>query len=238
MESKLLQAATMLPEPASTFAAIERAAGANAYHKPRRMTRIVLAAALILCLCITAFAYGSRSYGLWSGLYSTGYGDVMLLNWKYDYSFPEDFMGLPFTDVSTLYGAPHGATHLEAILKPTYIYHSLSYGDQTGTHQQDGTTIYNGQRIHIGFGSNQGENWKYHFSVGEDGFCNYEGAIPGSQWKMEYEGFSLYICSHAESHHVRWEDGERNMVLRLSCYGFETQEEAVEVAKAMIDQNQ
>jgi len=169
MEAKLMQAAKLLPEPTSEFRVIECAAGGKAYHKPRRMMRGVLAAILILCLCMTAVAYGSRSYGLWSGLHSTGYGDVVLLNWKYDYSFPENFMGLPFTDVSTLYGAPHGVTHLEAILKPTYIYHSLSYGDQTGT-RQDGTVTCNKQRIHIGFSSNQGENWKYHFSVVEVAF--------------------------------------------------------------------
>lgn len=240
MEEKLIKTAELLPVPVLEFEAIEQAVKKQQklVRKPRTIMRVALAVLLIVCLCTTAFAYGKVKYGLWSGLHSKGYGDVVLLNWKYDYNFPEEFLGIPFSSMSTLYGAPQGATHLEALLKPTYTLHSVAYGEHSGTVQEDGTVIYTGQRIRIGLGSNQGENWKYHFSVDEDGFCNHEGVIPESQRKTEYDGYVLYVCSYAESHHVRWEDGGRQMILRLIGYGFETQDEVVEIAKELIDMNQ
>lgn len=239
MELKLKQTAAYLPEPVLQFDTIEQAVEAKIrpVRSSRRFLHVALAAVLVICLCTTAFAFGEVDYGLWLGMSSSGYGDVILLNWKYDYNFPEELAGLPFDVMSTLYGAPHGASHLEALLKPTYTMHTITYGDHSVMVQGDGTVIDAGQRINIGFGSNQNENWKYHFSVGEDGFCNYEGIIPGSQWKMEYDGNVLYVCSGAESHIVRWEDGQRQLILRLRGYGFETQEEVVEIAKQMIDLN-
>lgn len=233
MEAKLIQAADNLPKPKCAFCDIEQAA-AEKKKTPRKsvpMMRLVWVALLIASLCTTAFAYGSRSFGLWSGMHSFGYGDVVLLNWKYDYHFPEELMGLPFNDVSTLYGAPHGATHLEALLRPTYTYHSVGYGVSAET----GSSA--GQQIRIGFGSNRGENWKYHFSVGEDGFCNHKEADTEYRFKMEYAGFTLYVCACDGSYHIRWEDDQHQMVLRLSVSGYETMEEAVEIAKELIDGN-
>lgn len=239
MEAKLMNAAALLPNPRLDFQTIEQQLKITA--KPQRKTgkalRVALAAVLILCLCTTAFAYGKVKYGLWSGLHSTGYGDVKLLNWKYDYNFPEEFQGLPFNSVSTLYGAPHGASHLEALLKPTYTMHTITYGDYSVTVEGDGTVIDAGLRINIGFGSNQDENWKYHFSVGEDGFCNYEGVIPGSQWKTEYREYELYVCSIGDCHRVHWEDTKRQIIVSLRSNGVKTQEEAVAIAKALIDLN-
>lgn len=239
MESKLMKTAELLPVPTLEFLTIEQAGTertrpVRSHHK---LLRVALAVLLIACLCTTAFAYGKVKYGLWTGFHSKGYGDVVLLNWKYDYNFPEEFLGLQFSGMSTYYGAPEGATHLEAILAPTYTMHSVSYGDHSGIRQEDGSILWAGKRIDISFGTTEIDTWKYHFSVGEDGYCDYEGVKPGSQWKMEYEGYMLYGYTVGDKLRVRWEDTEHKLVLVVGCEGAETEDEAVDIAKALIDIN-
>lgn len=239
MEAKLRGAAGLLPQPVLEFCRIEQAEKEKSRkaRKPRFFRRAVLAAALIAALCITGFAYSERKYGLWSGMHSKGYGDVVLLNWKYNYHFPEEFLGLPFSSMSTYYGAPRGATHLEAILSPTYALHSVDYGDFSGTQMEDGTIRWSGKLIRISFGTTEIDTWKYHFSVGEDGFSDYEDVTPGSQRKVEYDGYVLYVYSCNDTHSVRWEDAGRKLVLDITAYGVEGQDEAIEIAKALIDLN-
>lgn len=236
MELKLIQSAQMLPRTAGTFCEIEEAAKQreNRKQSSHRGLRIAIAAALILCFATTAFAYGGQRYGLWSGIHSRGFGDVVLLNWKFGFEFPEDFYGLPFESMHISYGAPKGATHLEALLAPTYKIYGIDYGDQQGELQADGTVLSTGVRISISFGSMDSDNWKYHFSVAEDGSCNYEGVNPGSQSTLNDQECRLYLFSIGDSHCVRWEDEERNMVFMISCAGVQDQQEAVEIAKGLI----
>ena len=228
MEEKLMKAANELPVPALEFESIEAVytKGTLGKNKPRRIARLVLVAVLLIGLCTTAFAYGAVKYGLWSGCHSTAYSDVKLLTWRYHYNLPREFQGREFSNMSTLYGAPQGVSHMEALLKPTYTMHTVDYEDSDG------------KWIDIAIGSTRMETWKYHFSVGNDGFCNYEEVTAGSQWKTEYGEYELYVCSISDRHRVHWLDSERQLVLSLSTDSVKTQKEVVELAKALIDLNE
>ena len=176
MEAKLISLANQLPESTMEFREVETKANVKTTHGLR--LRPLIAALLVICLVSTVFAYGVQRYGLWSAGSSTAYADVKLLNWKYDYQFPETLGDSPFERVSTTNGAPQGASHLQALLQPTYRLHTIIY------HGEDGNTIA------INFGSTIQETWKYHFSVAEDGSSTVEDVIPNSQSVSECKGYS------------------------------------------------
>lgn len=233
MEEKLKQYAGSLPQPSRGFPRMQESRSrATASRRSLRLAGAVL----LLCLTVTACARVATSYGLWSGIQSGAYSDVSILNWKYDYEFPENLWELPFTHMSTYYGAPQGASHLEAVLAPTYSMHNVEYGDYQGIIQEDGTVDWVGKRIDISFGTTQTETWKYHFSVAEDGSCNYEEVKPDSQSSLEYEGYTLYLYT-VNWPSVRWEDPERQLVIEITLYGEAYGGEVVDIAKALIDLN-
>ena len=90
-------------------------------------------------------------------------------------------------------------------------------------------------QISVSFGTTKNENWKYHFSVAEDGSCNYEDVTPGSQYILEYEGHVLHCYSIGETDSVRWEDTEKQMVLDVTCWHKKV--DALQIAKELIDLN-
>lgn len=234
MEAKLKQYADLLPQPCRGFPQLAESR-TSAGSVPRRGLRLAVLA-LLLCLTVTACTRAAVSYGLWSGIHSSSYGDVKILNRRYDYEFPETLWDLSFGSMSTYYGAPQGASHLEALLSPTYALHNVDYGDYSGEEQPDGTIVWTGKRIAISFGTTEKETWKYHFSVAEDGFCNYEDVQPDSQSSLEYEGYTLYLytVSHPS---VRWEDADRNLVIDITLYGETNEGEVVDIARTLIDMN-
>lgn len=233
MEEKLKQYADSLPQPSRGFPQLQKYRSKAA--APRRSLRLA-AALLLLCLTVTACARVATSYGLWSGIQSGAYSDVSILNRKYDSDFPETLWDLPFTHMSTYYGAPQGASHPEAMLAPTYSMHNVEYGDYQGIIQEDGTVDWVGKRIDISFGTTQTETWKYHFSVAEDGSCNYEEVQQGSQSSLEYEGYTLYLYT-VNYPSVRWEDPEKQLVIDITLLGSEYDGEVVDIAKALINRN-
>ena len=234
MEEKLKQYADSLPQPSRGFPQLQKFRSRAA--APRRRLRLA-AAVLLLCLTVTACARVATSYGLWSGIQSSSYGDVKLLNRKYDYEFPETLWNLPFTHMSTYYGAPQGVSHLEAVLAPTYALHTVDYGMGIREEQEDGTQLRMGKNIYVSFGTTKTETWKYHFSVAEDGSCNYEEVKPDSQSSLEYEGYTLYLYT-VNWPSVRWEDSEKQLVIDITLLGSEYDGEVVDIAKALIDLNQ
>lgn len=233
MEAKLKQYADLLPQPGRGFPQIQKSR--KRMVVPRRRLRLA-ALAVLVCLTVTACARVATSYGLWSGIHSTGYGDVKILNWKYDYEFPKDLWGLSFDSMSTYYGAPQGVSHLEALLLPTYALHSINYGDHSREELPDGTMVWSGKQIGISFGSTEKETWKYHFSVAEDGSCNYVDVLPDSQSCLEYEDYTLYLFT-VNYPSVRWEDPEKQLVIDITLYGSEYDGEVVDIAKTLIDKN-
>ena len=233
MEEKLKQYADSLPQTSRGFPQLQKSRSrATASRRSLRLAGAVL----LLCLTVTACARVATSYGLWSGIQSGAYSDVRILNRKYDYEFPENLWELPFTHMSTYYGAPQGASHLEALLAPTYALHTVDYGMAIREEQEDGTQLRMGNNIHVSFGTTKTETWKYHFSVAEDGSCNYEEVKPGSQSSLEYEGYTLYLYT-VNWPSVRWEDPERQLVIDITLQGEAYGGEVVDIAKALIDLN-
>lgn len=238
MEEKLYAAASKLPEPRCSFTNLEALAEEQKQRKtPNRRTRLVLLATA-LCLLITACAYGSTKYGLWGGYSSNSYKDAKRTAEKFNYAVPEILKGSPFQSYSEAHGAPEGYTRFQALLMPTYKLYNVFYAIEKKEIREDGGThSWQENAISVYFGTTEQEPWKYHFSVAEDGSKNYHGVNPGSKKIVEYEGYTLHLYSIGESHSAMWEDKERKMIIDMSCYDLESQEEVVEIAKELIDLN-
>lgn len=238
MEEKLYAAASQLPEPRCCGSNLEALAEERKLRKrPNRRKRFVLLA-LALCLLITACAYSSTKYGLWGGYSSNSYRDAQKAAAKFDYTLPEILSKSPFCSYSEAHGAPQGYSYLQALLMPTYKLYSIHYAIEKEEIREDGSTHgWQENVISIYFGTTEQEPWRYHFSVAEDGSKNYHGVNPGSKNTAEYEGYTLHLYSIGDSHSVMWEDKERNMIIDMTCYDLTSQEEAVEIAKELIDLN-
>lgn len=237
MEEKLLAAAEQLPEPKGDFLDVEeRAKKAATVRKPNRKKRIVILMT-ILCLLVTACAYSSTKCGLWGGYHSSSYKDAQQAGETFGYVFPETMNGSPFQSYSTAYGAPEGYTRLQALLWPTYKLYSIRYAVEKKEIREDGTYYREENSVDISFGTTEKEPWKYHFSVAEDGSKNYHRVDPDSKGIAEYDDYTLHLYTIGDTHSVMWEDKERKMIIDLTCYDLESQEDAVEIAKELIDLN-
>ena len=221
MEAKLKSLANQLPEPGLKFRNVEK----QVKIKRRSGIRLrpLIAALLVICLVSTVFAYGVQRYGLWSAGSSTSFADVKLLNRKYDYQFPETLGGSSFERVSTTYGATQGASHLQALLQPTYRLHTIIYQGKDGS------------SLTVSFGSTARETWKYHFSVAEDGSSTAQDLIPSSQSFSEYEGYTLHRYKTGNTDNVRWEDTQRQLVIDITIWNQEM--DVLAIAKELIDLN-
>lgn len=239
MEVKLLYAAMQLPQSNLDFQSIERklCEAQKPIRNPQIFRRVVFAAVLVLCLCTTVFAYGRIHYGLWSAYRSSSFADVELLSRRYDYVFPEEINGSPFFTMSTSVAAPHGSSHLEALLSPTYKLHSIDYGMRLQEQWEDGLYEWTTDWICVSFGTTEADAWKYHFSVAEDGTCNDEKVAPESQRTVEYAEMVLHLYTIDDRCSVRWEDEQRELVIDVTCWEVSGMDTVLKAAKALIDLN-
>ena len=238
MEEKLYAAASRLPEPKCSFSNLASLAEERKQKKTpsRRMRLVALAAAL--CLLVSACAYSSTKYGLWGGYSSKSYKDAQRAAGKFHFVIPEALNESPFEGYSEALGAPEGYSRLQALLMPTYKLYNVRYAIEKEEIREDGSTQgWEEGVISVYFGTTEQEPWRYHFSVAEDGSKNYHGVNPGSNNTAEYEGYALHLCSIGKSHSVMWEDKDRNMIVDMTCYDLESQEEVMEIAKILIDLN-
>lgn len=237
MEKKLMEAAKNLPQPECTFIEMEEKVRQNSRRAPKRPMKRLIPLALMLCLLITACAYSSTKYGLWGGYSSTSISDARGAAEKFGFQLPETLNGSPFQTYSTAHGAPEGANYLQAMLSPTYKLYTVRYAVEKREVREDGEYGWEENVVSVSFGTTEKEQWKYHFSVAEDGSCNYSRVEPGSNRTAEYQGYTLYLYTIGTSHSVRWEDAQRKIVIDMSCYDLEKQEDAVGIAKELIDLN-
>lgn len=238
MEEKLYAAAGELPTPKCGFSNLTVLAEERKQKKaPNRRKRLVVLT-VCLCLLVSACAYSSARYGLWGGYSSKSYKDAQRADKKFDFDIPETLHESPFEGYSEAHGAPEGYSHLQALLMPTYKLYNVRYAVEKEEILEDGSTHdWEEKVISIHFGTTEQEPWRYHFSVAEDGSKNYHGVNPGSSGTEEYEGYTLHLYSIGDSHSVMWEDEKRKMILDMTCYDLASQEEAVEIAKMLIDLN-
>lgn len=238
MEEKLRAAASKLPEPRCGFGNLETLTKERKQRKSLNPRKRLILLAMVLCLLITACAYSSTKYGLWGGYSSYSYRDAQRAAEKFNYIIPETLQESPFQSYSEAHGAPQGYTRLQALLMPTYKLYSLYYAIEKEETREDGSSYgWSENSINISFGTTEQEPWQYHFSVAEDGSKNYHGVNPGSNQTAEYEGYTLHLYSINDIHCVMWEDTERKMIIDMSCYDLASQEEAMEIAKILIDLN-
>lgn len=237
MEEKLMKAAKKLPQPEGDFLRVEERMKKTEKPQLGSRKRKLVVLAVALCLFITACAYGATSYGLWGGYSSSSLSDATKAASQFGYQLPETLNGSPFQTYSTAHGAPEGANYLQAMLAPTYKLYTVRYAVEKREVREGVEYGWEENVASVSFGTTENEQWKYHFSVAEDGSCNYSRVEPGSNRTAEYEGYTLYLYTIGTSHSVRWEDTERNMVISMSCYDLETQEDAVEIAKELVDLN-
>lgn len=238
MEEKLYVAASKLPEPRCSFANLKVLAEEQKQRKPANSRKRLILLAMALCLLITACAYSSTKYGLWGGYASNSYKDAKRTAEKFNYTVPERLKESPFQSYSEAHGAPEDYTRLQALLMPTYKLYHISYYIEKEELREDGVTHgWTENTVSVYFGTTEGDQWKYHLSVAEDGSKNYHGVNPGSKKVVEYEGYTLHLYSIGESHSAMWEDKERKMIIDVSCHDLESQEEVVEIAKELIDLN-
>lgn len=238
MEEKLYDAASRLPEPRCSFANLETLAEERRQRKTANSRKHLILLAMVLCLLVTACAYSSTKYGLWGGYSSFSYKDAQRAAEKFNYSVPEKLQESPFQSYSEALGAPEGYTRLQALLMPTHKLYNIFYAVEKKEIREDGSSYsWQEKGISVYFGTTEGEQWKYHLSVAEDGSKNYHGVNPGSKRVVEYEEYTLHLYSIGESHCAMWEDKERKMIIDVSCHDLESQEEALEIAKELIDMN-
>lgn len=237
MEEKLYRAAQMLPEPKGDFLYLEEQLRKSGKAKSSDRRRKLVILALALCLFITACTYSSSKYGLRGGYSSQNFGDARRAAEHFGFLLPETLNESPFQSFSTAHGAPEGASYLQALLSPTYKLYTVHYYVEKVEQREDGEYHRAENTVNISFGTTEKEQWKYHFSVAEDGSCNYHRVEPGSNRTAEYEGYTLYLYTIGKSHSVRWEDPQRKMVIDMSCYDLEKQEDAIAIAAELIDLN-
>lgn len=235
MEMKLRTAAENMPEPKKKFREIVAARNKTVPGKGKIVFRVAIAVVIVLSLAMTGLAYGAGTFGLWSGMHSKSYGDVVLQNWKYGYEFPENLGGSPFLNISTYYGAPNGATHLEALLKPTYRICFIEYGVEKWEDSGNSRHYWTEKQINVSFGTTENDNWKYHFSAAEDGSCVHDEVLPGTQKTLEYEGYILNMYEIGNRACVRWVDEKLKLVIDITTQKGEI--DVLDIAKELIDLN-
>lgn len=236
MEEKLLQAAALLPEPGNLTLPVENTVKKSAIQHSGR--KRVLLLAMVLCLLVTACAYSSTKYGLWGGYSSNSFSEAKAMAAKFDLEIPTSMNGSPFAYVSTAHGAPEGYTHLQALLAPTYKLYSIRYETEKEETLPDGSTRgWTENAVNISFGTTENEQWRYHFSVAEDGSKNYERVEQDSQRTEAYADMTLHLYTIGESHSVMWVDPQRNLIIDLTGYDLKSQEDILQIAKELIDLN-
>ena len=250
MENKLKMELEALPEPETTFEALEML-----HHQPkplrrRKRTVVLIAAVLAMLLCGMGWAKASMRYGLWYLIDSKSYGDLVRAAKKYDVVLPETLDGVPFCDYAIYSLAARDDTWLEAVINPAYTPRSVTYGwDRVEVETYPDGSLSSEVRwtetnLELDFGTTKNELWRYYFKFDENGIwtaCN----VPGSYETVEHRGITIQVGTVASQYNetrlVRrayWIDEEKQVIFGLSEWDFTDPNRVVECAKAIIDLNQ
>lgn len=255
MEAKLQAAVLALPEPETEFSNIAQRAEKKK-HKSHRKRHMVLAAAFALCLLITACTRVAGSYQVflevsltdmlsWMGVpfvysdpYLKSFEKALQQAAEYNYVIPKTLGGSPYQTMYTHMIAPDGASRLEATLNPAGKILTIGYHIEKSN--AEGNTHWSERGIGVQICAAENDLWKPFYYVAEDGTDIYPGNSCGT---VEYEGMTLYVSSNTMLsgsdvyYRIRWEDKNLGVVIAMTCSDLESPEEAVKIAKELIDLN-
>ena len=246
MENKLKMELDALPEPETTFEALE---AMYAQPKPvRRRKRTVVLIAAVLALLLCGMGWAKSRYGMWL-LYASGaWEDLESQAKKYDIVLPGELDGIPFQQMQVYGHVPQGGSLTQAILNPLYKPVCVDYGFYIRETSPDGKSElrYNQDIFGLNFGTTKNELWRYFFGIDENGKWT-SWNVPGSYQTIEYKGITLQVGDtvwHYESdgrtvytRWVHWVDEEREVAFSLNETDYTDPNRVVACAKAIIDLN-
>lgn len=260
IESKLLQAAQLLPEPASTFFQIEEKAYKNRKVSSvntcqyRRVAAIVACVFLLVSVSIAVATTTEVNYSAWAKR-SNAFRDVEKIGENIGIVLPENLDDSPFYNITTMYVAPEGTTYLDALTNPAYPWYSVDYGVQDVVREynsyepdsgfSESTVVYDAYSV--SFGSTENELYKYVFSLDESGTRMLENALPGSYRTEEYKNITMQIVTgiqydgenesaiFAYHHSVIWVDTNNHAVFSLHKSFYAEEKAAYQIPGEMIE---
>jgi len=260
IESKLLQAAQLLPEPASTFFQIEEKAYRNRKVSSvntcqyRRVAAIVACVFLLMSVSIAVAATTEVNYSAWAKRSNT-FRDVEKIGENIGIVLPENLGDSPFYNITTMYVAPEGTTYLDALTNPAYPWYSVDYGVQDIVREynsyepdsgfSESTVVYDAYSV--SFGSTENELYKYVFSLDESGTRMLKNALPGSYRTEEYKNITMQIVTgiqydgenesdiFAYHHRVIWVDTINHAVFSLHKSFYAEEKAADQIPGEMIE---
>lgn len=239
IETKLYQAAQVLPEPTGSFSQVEERANWNMKKSSVKFSYYRRAAVVLACVCllmggVAVAATTDVDYSAWATSSGT-FPDAERIADRMGVVLPEALDDSPFYNITTMYVVPQGTSYLEAISTPVYRWYAVDYGVQDVVRQyasddpdswfSESSVVYDEYSLSIG--STDGKLWNYVFSLDEDGDRVYEDALPGSERSEEYNGVTLQIGTEIQydredgsdvfsyHHRVLWVDKSNNTVFVL-----------------------
>lgn len=235
MEYQLYQAASGLPEPTLTFAAIRSTPEVKKQKAVPGIIKFAVAALLILCISISSFAYVKTNYSMWVG------PDIVTrqgIKRSTDYALPAELGGIGFWSANKLYLVHQGTSEWDALLKPLYVVWSACYGetvkkenDQSGWERQIHYTVY--------ISPMDDALWRHFIGFTEDNIWSPDTLNESSYYTVSYKDCILQLGTTGTSErcHVYWIDSEHNVCIGVSSNNAADLEKLEEIAKELIDLN-
>lgn len=254
METKLMNAAAQLPEPALNYQTLEQhmKVTVNQTRKNGKAVRAALAAVLAVVL-LCGMGWAKLQYSMWSLGWSRAYSDLENVAERYGIVLPESLGGTPFYEYN-IYGlVPQNAPWITALLNPSYKPRSATYGWLVTELLPDSDGEWNGGvarwpniDLQLNFGTTKNDLWRYYFEYDENGLwtgCE----VPESYDVIEYKGLTLQVgdtLSYDEAlgynrytRWVHWVDEEKQVVFSIHESDYADPDRVVECAKLIIDLN-
>ena len=254
VETKLMNAAELLPKPVLDFQAIEQHMKVSG--KPTRKNGKALRAALAAVLArvlLCGMGWSKSQYSMWLVGGSNAYSDLENIAGRYDIVLPESLGGTPFCEYKITGLVPQGAPWATALINPSYKPRLVTYGWVVEEHLTDSDGEWNGgiarwthTDLSLNFGTTKNNLWHYYFEYDENG--RWTGCEVSESYEMiEYKGISLQVGDtfyydellgyNRYTRWVHWVDEEKQVVFSIHETDYSDPDRVVECAKQIIDLN-
>ena len=254
VETKLMNAAELLPKPVLDFQAIEQhmKVSGKPTRKNGKALRAALAAVLAMVL-LCGMGWSKSHYSMWLVGGSNVYRDLENMAGRYDIVLPESLGGTPFCEYEITGLVPQDAPWATALINPSYKPRLVTYGWVVEEHLTDSDGEWNGgiarwthTDLSLNFGTTKNNLWHYFFEYDENGLwtgCE----VPESYEMIEYKGISLQVGDtlyydellgyNRYTRWVHWVDEEKQVVFSIHETDYSDPDRVVECAKQIIDLN-